>query len=168
MEDELGFEIFVRRNKRLTGLTEPDKELIGVVERIVLDTRNVKRIGAQFSARDRAQLVVAAAHTQVRYALPKVIREFRREYSALHLVLHQGGPREIAELAVAGEADIAIAAEKLAETPDLATFLAHFWHHAVIVPDGHPLVGRQPLTLEAVRVWEPARARSCRSGLAAR
>jgi LysR family cys regulon transcriptional activator len=150
LEDELGVEIFVRRGKRLTGLTEPGKELIGVVERIVLDTQNVKRIAAQFSSRDRGQLVIAATHTQARYALPNVIREFKRDYPNVHLVLHQGSPREIAEMAASGEADIAIATEKLAETPDLVTFPAYTWHHAVIVPDDHPLAVSPRLTLEAI------------------
>lgn len=151
LEDELGVEIFVRRGKRLTGLTEPGKELIDVVERIVLDTQNVKRIAAQFSTRDRGQLVVAATHTQARYALLPVIREFRREYPGVHLVLHQGSPREIAEMAASGEADIAMATEKLAEIPDVVTFRAYAWHHAVIVPNSHPLAAQEgPLTLEAI------------------
>ena len=32
LEDELGVEIFVRRGKRLLGLTDPGKELLAVVE----------------------------------------------------------------------------------------------------------------------------------------
>lgn len=147
LEDELGVEIFVRRGKRLTGLTEPGRELIAVVERIVLDTQNVKRIAAQFSTRDRGQLVVAATHTQARYALPRVIRDFKRDYPGVHLVLHQGSPREIAGMAAAGEADIAIATETLDATPELATFPAYSWHHAVVVPDGHPLGVPPRLTL---------------------
>jgi LysR family transcriptional regulator, cys regulon transcriptional activator len=150
LEDELGVEIFVRRGKRLTGLTEPGKELISVVERIVLDTQNVKRIAAQFSAHDRGQLVVAATHTQARYALPPVIREFRREYPGVHLVLHQGSPREIAAMAAAGEADIAIATETLDTTVELATFPAYTWHHAIIVPAGHPLGVSPRLTLSEI------------------
>jgi len=150
LEDELGVEIFVRRGKRLTGLTEPGRELIAVVERIVLDTQNVKRIAAQFSAHDRGQLVIAATHTQARYALPPVIREFRREYPGVHLVLHQASPREIAAMAAAGEADIAIATEALDGTAELATFPAYSWHHALIVPEGHPLVVSPRLTFEQI------------------
>ncbi|MBL8490532.1 MAG: CysB family HTH-type transcriptional regulator, partial [Rhodocyclaceae bacterium] len=141
LEDELGVEIFVRRGKRLVGLTEPGKELIGVVERIVLDTRNLKRIADQFSARDRGNLVVAATHTQARYALPGVIKAFRSEYPGVHLVLHQGSPREIAEMVASGEADLAVATERVDTTPGLSSFPAYTWHHAIIVPVGHPLAG---------------------------
>ena len=34
LENELGIELFVRKGKRLTGLTEPGKELVGIVERM--------------------------------------------------------------------------------------------------------------------------------------
>lgn len=150
LEDELGVEIFVRRGKRLTGLTEPGAELIGVVERIVLDTQNLKRIGDQFASRDRGHLVVAATHTQARYTLPPVIREFKREYPGVHLVLHQGSPREIVDLLVSGEADLAIATEKLASVGELVTFPAYSWHHALIVPEGHPLAAEAELRLEQI------------------
>lgn len=150
LEDELGVEIFVRRGKRLTGLTEPGKELIGVVERIVLDSQNLKRIARQFSARDRGSLAVSATHTQARYVLPGVIREFRREYPQVHLVLHQGGPKEIVDTLMAGDADLAVATEMLDTIPEFVTFAAYEWHHAVIVPEGHPLAGRKPLRLEDI------------------
>ena len=49
LEDELGVELFVRRGKRLLGLTEPGQELVGIVERILLDTQNIKKLGEQFA-----------------------------------------------------------------------------------------------------------------------
>src|SRR5437868_15220714 len=44
LEDELGIELFVRKGKRLLGLTDPGKELVEIVERILLDAKNVKRL----------------------------------------------------------------------------------------------------------------------------
>ena len=70
LEDELGIEIFVRRGKRLLGLTEPGKELAEVVERILLDTQNLRRIADQFASRETGHFVIATTHTQARYALP--------------------------------------------------------------------------------------------------
>lgn len=52
LEDELGLELFVRRGKRLLGLTEAGKELLPMVERMLLDARNIKRLAEQFSRRD--------------------------------------------------------------------------------------------------------------------
>jgi LysR family cys regulon transcriptional activator len=147
LEDELGVEIFVRRGKRLLGLTEPGREVLGVVERILLDAQNVRHIAEHFASRESGHLVIAATHTQARYALPGVIKAFRADYPKVRLFLHQGSPREIAELLTAGEADIAIASECLREIPEIAAFPFYTWHHAVIVPRGHSLAKARDVTL---------------------
>jgi LysR family cys regulon transcriptional activator len=147
LEDELGVEIFVRRGKRLLGLTEPGRELLTVVERILLDAQNARSIADNFSNRESGNLTIATTHTQARYALPEVIKRFKADYPKVHLVLHQGSPREIAELLSAGEADIAIATEGLASIPDLVSFPYYSWHHALIVPLGHPLTQLSAVTL---------------------
>lgn len=150
LEDELGIEIFIRRGKRLLGLTEPGKELVGVVERILLDTQNLRRIADQFASRETGHFVVATTHTQARYALPKIIQWFKADYPKVHLTLLQGSPQEIAELVVSGRADIGIATEAINKVPELASFPYYSWHHAIIVPDGHPLLDCRPITLEAL------------------
>jgi LysR family cys regulon transcriptional activator len=148
LEDELGIEIFVRRGKRLLGLTEPGKELVKVVEHILLDTQNLKHIADQFASRETGHFVVATTHTQARYALPRFIKWFKTDYPKVHLTLLQGSPSEIADLLVAGEADVGIATESLDRLPELASFPFYSWHHAVIVPQGHPLLSAGALTLE--------------------
>lgn len=153
LEDELGVELFIRRGKRLLGLTEPGKELAQIVERILLDTANIKRLADQFAKSDRGEMVIATTHTQARYALPSAIAGFRKEFPDVHLILHQGTPREIAAMLNDGTADIGIATEALEETPDLATFPFYSWHHGVIVPKGHPLETAVPLTLEKISEW---------------
>jgi len=150
LEDELGIELFVRRGKRFLGLTEPGQELVEIVQRMLLDAQNIRRLAEQFSNRDQGQLRVATTHTQARYALPPVVRRFKAAFPKVHLALHQASPSEIAALLLAGDADIGIATEALASVAELASFAFYEWHHAVIVPDGHPLVSVQPLTLEAI------------------
>lgn len=150
LEDELGIEIFIRRGKRLLGLTEPGKELIGVVERILLDTQNLRRIADQFASRETGHFVVATTHTQARYALPKIIKWFKADYQKVHLTLLQGSPREIAALLESGQADVGIATEALDNVPELASFPFYSWHHAIIVPQGHPLAAVDKITLETL------------------
>lgn len=153
LEDELGVELFLRRGKRLLGLTEPGKELAQIVERILLDTANIKRLADQFAKTNRGQLVIATTHTQARYALPTPIAGFRKEFPDVHLVLHQGTPKEIAGMLNDGTADIGIATEALEDTPDLVSFPYYSWHHGVIVPKGHALETVSPLTLEKIAEW---------------
>lgn len=150
LEDELGIEIFIRRGKRLLGLTEPGKELAQVVEQILLDTQNLRRIADQFASRETGHFVVATTHTQARYALPKIIKWFKSDYPKVHLALHQGSPKEIADMLISGEADVGIATEGLSKVPELATFPYYSWHHALIVPHGHPLLQLSEVTLEAL------------------
>jgi LysR family cys regulon transcriptional activator len=153
LEDELGFELFIRKGKRLLGLTDPGKELAEIVDRILLDVGNIKRLGQQFADRDQGQLTVATTHTQARYTLAPVITAFMKAFPKVHLVLHQGSPPEIAAMLLAGEAEIGIATETLSKTPNLAAFPYYSWNHGIVVPRGHPLASVQPLTLEAIGEW---------------
>jgi LysR family cys regulon transcriptional activator len=150
LEQELGVELFVRRGKRLTGLTEPGKELIRIVERLLLDAKNIKSLAEQFAHRDEGQLTVATTHTQARYALPPVVRRFKDAFPRVHLVLHQGSPAEIVAMLQSGEAEIGIATEAIDAGPGIASFPFYEWHHALVVPEGHALASAAPLTLEAI------------------
>ena len=150
LEDELGVELFIRKGKRFVGLTEPGKELIGIVERLLLDAQNIKQLAEQFTQRDEGELVIATTHTQARYALPKVVKAFKESFPRVHLVLHQGSPAEIASMLKSGEADIGIATEALEGAEDVATFPYYQWHHAIVVPEGHPLQSAEKLTLEQI------------------
>ena len=76
LEDELGVEIFSRFGKRLVGLTEAGGDLLKVVDRILLDAENIKRVALQFSGRKKGNLTVATTHTQARYVLPEIIKRF--------------------------------------------------------------------------------------------
>jgi LysR family cys regulon transcriptional activator len=150
LEDELGVELFIRKGKRLLGLTDPGKELARIVERILLDAKNVKRLAEQFSKRDQGRLTIATTHTQARYALPSVVAQFKKVFPNVHLVLHQSSPDEIVSMLLDGIADIGIATEALESVTELASFPYYSWHHAVIVPPGHPLESVYPLTLESI------------------
>jgi LysR family cys regulon transcriptional activator len=70
LEDELGIDIFVRAGKRLTGLTPPGEAVLPIVERLLLESDNLKRVGEDFKAQDEGRLSIAATHSQARYALP--------------------------------------------------------------------------------------------------
>jgi LysR family transcriptional regulator, cys regulon transcriptional activator len=150
LEDELGMELFVRRGKRLLGLTEPGKELLPIVERILLDTQNIKHLGEQFAQQDKGHLAIATTHTQARYALPAVVTRFKQAFPKVYLELHECGPREIVSLLRDGQVDIGVATEALGSEEDLVSFPYYRWRHAVIVPSTHTLAGVSPLTLSAI------------------
>ncbi|HYL18825.1 MAG TPA: CysB family HTH-type transcriptional regulator [Burkholderiales bacterium] len=148
LEDELGIEIFVRRGKRLVDLTEPGRTVVQVIERLLAEADNLRQVGKEFADRDAGALTIATTHTQARYALPKVVQEFRAQYPKVRLSLQQGSPTQIADMVLAGQADIAIATEALDHYPELLALAGYTWHHCVIVPHGHPLTKVKHLSVD--------------------
>jgi LysR family cys regulon transcriptional activator len=151
LEQELGIDIFVRAGKRLTQLTPPGAALLPIVERLLLEADNLKRVGEDFSASHSGKLSIAATHSQARYALPTVVRDFRQLYPQVTLHLHQGSPKQVAEMLLSGEADIGVATEALAHYEALLALPCYRWTHSVVVPPGHPLLDiAGPITLAAL------------------
>lgn len=153
LEDELGVAIFERSGKRFTGVTEPGKTVLSIAERILREAENLKRASAEFATGDSGRLVLAATHTQARYALPIVVRDFVMQHPSVKLELHQGSPTQIADWVVAGEADLGIATEALDQYPQLVTLPVRQWSHCVIAPEGHPILKSQPLSLNELAKW---------------
>ena len=67
------------------------------------------------------------------------MRDFARSHPEVELRLHQGSPRQVAELLLSGEADIGVATEALQGYPELLALPCYQWTHKVIVPPGHAL-----------------------------
>ena len=148
LEEELGIDIFVRNGKRLAALTDPGKVIAEVAARMLLDAANLKQVGQEFKDQQVGELTIATTHTQARYALPPVVKQFIRHYPEVKLGLHQGNPTQIAEQVLSGEADIGIATESLALYDELVTLPCYEWHHCVVVPPKHPLLLEKRLTLK--------------------
>lgn len=150
LEDELKVQIFERKGKRLTGLTKPGQVIVTMIERVLREVDNIKQAGAEFSNETGGILSIATTHTQARYALPAVIKAFTGRFPKVRLDIHQGNPTQVAEMAVSGVADIAIATEAIELFPELIMLPCYEWNRCVVVPPGHPLINQQPLTLEAI------------------
>jgi LysR family cys regulon transcriptional activator len=151
LEDELGIVLFERAGKRLTGLTPPGAMVMPIVERLLQEADNLRRAGDEFASQGHGTLTIAATHSQARYALPLAVRDFSAAHPGIELRLHQGSPKQVAELLLDGTADIGVATEALAEFSELLALPCYQWTHKVIVPPSHPLAddaarGR-PLTL---------------------
>ena len=153
LEDELGIAIFERSGKRFTGVTEPGKVVLAIAEKILREAENLKRASAEFATGESGRLVLAATHTQARYALPVVVRDFVAQHPTVKLEMHQGSPTQIAERVLAGEADIGIATEALDQYAQLITLPVRQWSHCVIAPEGHSILKSSPLSLAELARW---------------
>jgi LysR family transcriptional regulator, cys regulon transcriptional activator len=154
LEDELGIRIFVRSGKRLLGLTEPGRTVLPILERLLLESDNLRRAGADFAQEGNGTLTIATTHAQARYALPMVVRDFRASHPGVVLHIHQGAPQHVGEMLRSGNADIGIATDVLTHFDDLVALPSYHWTYCVVVPPAHDLAkahaAGEPLALQRI------------------
>lgn len=138
-EDELGVKIFERHGKRIKGLTKPGIVVAQVIDRIMREVDNLKKVSDEFARRDEGGLVIACTHTQARYILPKVIPAFCERFPKVHVSLAEGNPKALAQMVLHEQADVAMATETLSRTPGLASLPVYSWEHVIVVRPDHPL-----------------------------
>lgn len=149
-EAELGIDIFVRHGKRLVDITEPGKHVIAIAERMLRDMDNLRQVGDEFSQESTGSLSIATTHTQARYVLPPAIKDFSLKYPQVKLQLHQGSPRQVCDMVLNGDADLAIATEAGPDYEELIQLPCHQWNRCIVATPRHPILQEQPLTLEAI------------------
>ncbi|MDO9419913.1 MAG: CysB family HTH-type transcriptional regulator [Herminiimonas sp.] len=153
LEEELGVDIFSRHGKRIRGLTEPGRAVLKAVEVIMQEIDGLKRIGNEFAAHDSGSFTIATTHTQARYSLPKVVQAFTQKFPKVRLSLLQGNPKQVADMVLMGQADLAIATESIANVDGLISLPCYQWEHLVVVPPEHPLLKSKSITLEELAAY---------------
>jgi len=153
LEDELGFQIFVREGRNLTRITPAGQQVIERAMRILQEAQSIRSLSTELRDEGKGSLSIGTTHTQARYVLPDVIREFRGRYPQVRLNLHQGTSEQIAEMVSSDRIDCAIATGSEHLFTELTLLPCYRWHRTVIVPAGHPLADGSRLTLKALGAW---------------
>ena len=148
LEDELGFQIFVRDGRNLARVTPVGQQVIDRAIRILREVRNIKHLSEELKDESRGTLSIATTHTQARYVLPEVIKQFRDNYPDVGLHLHQGTSEQIAEMAALDRIDFAIATGSQSLFEGYSLLPCYRWHRHVVVPKGHPFARCRKLTLK--------------------
>jgi LysR family cys regulon transcriptional activator len=150
LEQELGFEIFLRTRNRIIGLTEPGTIVFTIAQRIATDVAALKTLKEDMHAGNRGVFTIGTTHTQARYVLPPVVEKFVAKYPEVKLVLKQGDPEEICAMVEAGDADLAIGTETTRDFPNLVKLPCFDLHRCIVAPTGHPILSTPRLTLEEI------------------
>lgn len=150
IEEELGFPVFARKRNRITGLTEPGKEVVAIAQRVLADIENIKRLGQELTDKTGGTLAVATTHTQARYVLPAIVEKFMHKHPAVELQLRQGNPTQICEMVESGTADLAVGTEPQRPFPNLVRLECFELDRCIIVKAGHPLLKIRKPTLQDV------------------
>ena len=148
LEDELGFDIFVRSGRTLTSVTPPGQQVVAHATRILREAQNIKSIASGIKDQGSGTLSIGTTHTQARYVLPRVVERFRNTYPRIQLHLHQGTSEQIAELTKLQRLDFAIATGSKELFPQLVLLPSYQWYRRIIVPARHPLAHIVRPTLE--------------------
>ncbi|HKF98255.1 MAG TPA: HTH-type transcriptional regulator CysB [Steroidobacteraceae bacterium] len=153
LEDELGFQIFVREGRNLTRITPAGQQVIERAVRILQEAGAIRSLSTELRDEGKGSLSIGTTHTQARYVLPDVIREFRGRYPQVRLNLHQGTSEQIAEMVASDRIDCAVATGSEHLFADLTLLPCYRWHRTVIVPKGHPLADGARLTFKALAAY---------------
>lgn len=150
LEEELGFQIFEREGRNVTRVTAAGQAVVEHATRLLEEAENIRRLSADFQDESRGSMSIATTHTQARYVLPPVIKQFRARYPKVDLHLHQGTSEQIADLAAADRVDFSIATGSDELFPTLALLPCFRWHRDIVVPQDHPLAGVARPTLRQI------------------
>ena len=131
------------------GVTAAGQHVIELARLIMQEVENIRSLASDYYHEEEGTLSIATTHTQARYVLPDVIREFRDRYPHVSLNLHQGTSEQIADMVAANEIDFAIATGSHELFRNLLLLPSYHWDRRIIVPKDHELAGLdRKLTLE--------------------
>ena len=153
LEDELGFQIFVREGRNLTRITPAGQQVIERALHILQEAQSIRALSTELRDEGRGSLSIGTTHTQARYVLPSVIQEFLTRYPNVRLNLHQGTSEQIAEMVAQDRIDCAILTGSERLFNDLTILPCYRWNRVVIVPRDHPLASAGKLTYRALAAY---------------
>jgi DNA-binding transcriptional LysR family regulator len=147
LEEELGFQIFVRRGKSLESLSPAGVQVIERARVIVSEAANIRTLAANHRQESAGELVIATTQTQARFVLPPALKALKAAYPAVNVRLNLFSDVE-RSISAKQDADILVASSmEWPQTTDLVAPL-YRWRRVALVPRDHPLTRRsQPLGL---------------------
>lgn len=148
LEDELGVVLFIRKGKRLTGLTDIGQEVAEYARHALAATNNIRSVGLDHNNQLSGILRIGTTHTQARYVLPPVLKAFNEAYPGVELQIHQGTPRQLVQWAINDDIDFSICTEELAQSSQLTNIPCYRWNRSLITLPDHPLQEKKQLSLE--------------------
>ena len=108
LEDELGFELFVRDGRALERLTPAGQRVLERAQRALRETQAIKSMSLDARDAQRGSLSIATTHTQARYVLPPVIGEYSERYPDNRLRILDVHANEAMQTVLRGEAEFGI------------------------------------------------------------
>jgi DNA-binding transcriptional LysR family regulator len=139
LEDELGFQLFVRKGKSLDTVTHAGRQVLERARAILAEAANIRAIAANLRNEAHGELRIATTHTQARFALPVAIAALSQSYPQVSVHLQPGRDSEVLAQLEAGRVDLAVISTAGAPPGVGIALPAYRWHRVIVAPQGHPL-----------------------------
>ncbi len=152
LEDELGFQLFLRRGRSLESVTAPGAEVIARARKVLLESGNIRALAANLRGEKQGELAVSTTHTQARYVLPQAIGGLKRRFPDVGVHIVPSGEGEaLAELGRG--ADVAIVSTSGSPPSGGIAVPLYAWRRVVLAPATHALakLRRAPTLAELAR-----------------
>lgn len=147
LENELGFELFVRKGRSLTRMTKPGQDVLARALQMLREVRGIKRLSEEFKHAKRGSLSIGTTHTQARYVLPEIIQRFRSNHPQVNVHLYQGTSEQIARMAGLNRIDLVIDSGVRGFLENYTLLPVHSWRLCMVVPQGHELTRLESFSL---------------------
>ena len=153
LEDELGFQLFLRKGRSLEGIAPAGGRVIEHARKILAEAANIRSYAANERGEHSGRLLLATTHTQARYVLPPVIAAIRREFPQVNVDLQAAGDAEVLHALAHDGADLALISTAGGVPSGGLAVPLYRWRRVLLVPKGHPLLApdRAPTLAELAR-----------------
>lgn len=148
LEQDLGFEILVRGGNRITGLTRQGSAVYERAQRIVHESRQLRRLSEESHNNGTGKVVIATTHFHARYTLLDAIKKLRNKYPKISFSILSGNTDAIERAVTSGQADIGICVGRDNVHPALVSLPCFEIHRVIIAPPRHPLLRVREPSLE--------------------
>ena len=146
LEAALGVRLF-DRNNRSVALTPAGRELVGPLERVLVDLRSIAEHAHDLVSRPRGIVTVACLPSVAASVLPRAIAALAAQHHGVVVRTHDVVAERVLEMVRSGEADFGVGNadrvdRKVTAQPLITDRLSAF------VPEGHALAARRHVTLK--------------------
>ncbi|WP_058835997.1 LysR substrate-binding domain-containing protein [Luteimonas abyssi] len=148
LESALGCQLFERRARALTGLSDAGRQVLAHARRLLAEADNIQTLADNLRSERRGLLHIATTHTQARHALPPALQAMKRDWPDVAVHVVPGEDDDTLRQLVDGRADLVLLSGSGAPPTDHVAVPLYRWRRRVVVPTGHRLaaLGR-PLRL---------------------